>query len=261
MLSCNSLPAKFGHAALIKSCDTVQSGALRLQTLFQYPDGSFIDLFLEQTGDMLHPFRLSDYGNTSCYLQDVSIDPWSTRNRRRIIEEICERLEVLKNDGELFVYLQEPDIHRISEYMVRLCQACIRMSDLSMTKRYKVINSFKDEFEEFVSLNDVRYEPDVELDGRFGNIIRVDFRTLGKRNNCLIHTLSTQNPSAAHQLANEVFTKWYDLDNMRSEFGFISIYDSQNASFREEDIKRLETISTVLAFPAQADAIADTIAA
>lgn len=259
-LSCASLPAGFSTIALVQSCDQVKNGSLRLQTLFKYPDGSDIDLFLEE-GDIIHPYKLTDYGSTRSYLLDLPMDPWAVKKRKNLVASICKDLNVETLDGELFIHLTKDELVKASIQMVRLSQACIRIADLGMTKRYKMTSSFRDDFEEFVANQEYKYEIDTPITGRFGNIVRVDFSIEGARTRNLINTISTLNPTSAHQVANEVFTKWYDLDDFRKKYSFISVYDSENSSFRDEDLSRLSTVSTVLSFPAQAEAIQEALAA
>jgi len=261
IISCNNIPDGLKNISVITQCDAIANGALRLQTLFQYPDGSSIDTFLDCNDDLIHPYKLSDYGQTATYLLDIPINPWGTSKRKKAISEICQRLNVLAGEGELYIRLSKEDLSTAGHAIVRLCQACIRVSDLSMTKRFRSVSSFRDDVEEFISQNDFQFISDEEAAGRFGNVVRIDFSVAGRSTKNFIQTLSTSHPSAAHQVANEVFTKWYDLEAHRGNYGFVSLYNSDSVAFRDEDLRRLETISTVLGFPAQADAIAESLAA
>lgn len=259
--SCENVPEGLVNAPIVTECDLVKSGALRLQTVFQYPDGSSVDVFLAPVDDLVHQYKITDYGQTATYLLDMPMDPWGTSKRKKIISEICRRLNVGVGDGEFYVMLRDKDVHGASGAIVRLAQACIRVSDLAMTKRFRAVSSFRDDVEEFVSQLDLPFATDEEIIGRFGNVVRVDFSVTGKVTKSLMQTLSTAHPSAAHQVANEVFTKWYDIEGSRDRCSFISVYNSDSTAFRDEDLRRLETVSTVLGFPAQADAISEAIAA
>jgi uncharacterized protein (DUF1015 family) len=123
------------------------------------------------------------------------------------------------------------------------------------------VGLFREDFEEHVLADVPDYQADFETPGRYGRIVKVDFRVQGKRSVSLLQTLSTVNPTAAHQVANEVFTKWYDLQDRQTEFQFLTIYDSNISTFRDSDLKRMEEVSTVLAFPAQTDAIVQVLVA
>jgi hypothetical protein len=101
-----------------------------------------------------------------------------------------------------------------------------------------------------------------KLPGPNGSEIEVDFWVKGANVSSLILTLSTQNANAAHPLCNEIFRKWYDLKKQhQSEFQFVTAYDSNTNIFKEEDLKRIEDYSTLIAFPAQSDIMQSVIAA
>jgi len=108
-----------------------------------------------------------------------------------------------------------------------------------------------EEFEEFLSNAHLLYENTVPLMGRHGNPVDVDYKVVGKKVSSLVLTLFTENATSAHGLATDAFTKWYDLDlHYKKTNQFVSVYTSTNDAFKDADIRRLEGISTVLAYPA-----------
>lgn len=259
---CDTLKQLVTSLALVRECDVVGNGMLRMATPFRYPDGAYIDLFLGQTDNVFAPFRLTDLGNTTAYLLDLQLKPWATQRRKRIIDDISKSLGIDREGAELVVPLTEDKLKdHLPDHMVRLAQACIRMADLSFTQRLRTVPEFREDLEEYISSVGVAVEPQLALPGRFGKDVPIDFRTRGRRVQSLILTLSTQNSAAAHPLANEVFRKWYDLESYRSEYQLLTIYDSSNDVFRPDDIERLGEKSTVLAFPAQEEMISEAIAA
>jgi hypothetical protein len=241
----------------------IKNGMLRLSTPFRYPDGSFVDLFLGDSGDVYAPIRVTDLAQTAAYLLDVHVKPWATQKRKQIVEDVCRALAVERNDGELLVRLKAEDLstEALSDAMVRVAQACIRVADLSYTQRLRAATPVREEVEEFISGDDVGVEPFVSLPGRFNKDVSIDFRTRGRRVKSLILTLSTQNATAAHGVSNEVFRKWYDLEPQRASYQFLTIFDSTTNAIRDDDLARIGEVSTVLAFPAQEDALMQAIAA
>lgn len=263
MLSCDEYRQFFEKATVVEDCDMLANGALRLKTVFKYPNGSWVDLFLDKTDDLFTPMRLSDYGETIEYLHHLSLNPLGTKKRKLVVSRICESLGVTFEEDELSLLLRKEDLPHASKRLVCLAQACLRMSEIQFTRQFRIPNSFRDEFEESV-LSEVtsdKYESDYSLTGSYGNVVRVDFRVRGERSDNLIQTLSTGNTAAAHALATDIFAKWHDLSDFTDQHSFFSVYDSRNNAFKEEDISRLEQISTVLAFPAQAEAIQEALAA
>jgi hypothetical protein len=262
-LSCAKIKDFVKEFSLVHQCDVVQNGMLRIATPFYYPNGSQIDLFLESTPDALFPqLELSDYGQTADYLLDMQLKPWSTKNRRRLITDICEALEVKQQSGRFYIPLNFEELNNhFSSSIVKLAQACIRVADLSFTQRLQMAGTFQENIEEFISNADLQYEPDVELVGKFGNSVRVDFQVRGQTITSLIQTLSTPTPTNAHSKSVEVFTRWYDLLEHRANNQFVTVFDTTTTVYKEYDFKRLQELSTVLGFPEEQEEIFQAIAA
>lgn len=234
---------------------------LRISTPFNYPNGSQIDLFLYPSGELFGGYIISDYGMTADYLLDMQIKFWATKKRRLLIEDICTSLKVDHHAGVFQVRLQD-DLSDLSMSIVRLAQACIRVTDLSFTQRLQISGTFLEDVEEFLTMADLPYESDVELVGSYGKVVKVNFRVVGKTVTSLVQTLSFSTIPNAHVAANEVFRKWWDLRPHHNSHQFLTIYDAQNSrAIKEEDIERIAEFSTILTFPDEQDQIQETLAA
>jgi hypothetical protein len=260
-INCENLKGYLSEFSLIKTCDTVKNGSLRLATPFTYPNSSHIDLFLEPKNHLFDSFRLSDYGQTAEYLFELGFDVFATKKRKQIVNDICQSLEIEQGNGEFYVDLDNTLLKDLSSYMVKLSQACIRVADLSFTQRLQNFLTFETEVEEFIVQKDLRYETETELVGRYNNVIKVDFSVKGKSVDSIVQTLSTRNPTNSHIKAIEVFRKWYDLQEYKQRNQFLTIYDSDSVNVRQEDFKRLYEHSTVLGFPQEQEEIAEALAA
>lgn len=258
-MDCAGLRKLVEGFSLVKECDEIRNGMLRISTPFQYADGSHVDMFFER--DLAQEWKLTDMGQTFAYLLDLHVKPWSSKRREQALSDICTSLGVSREGGQLFVRVPEnrPDI--LTSAMVCLAQACLRVSDLAMTQRFRMVSAFRDDVEEFVANADLLYETQYALEGRYGKPVEVDFRIKGRATSSLVLTLSTANATAAHGLCNEVFRRWYDLEHHRSEHLFLTAYDTTTDVFREDDLHRLRDVSAVLGFPAEADAMHEAIAA
>jgi len=263
-LDCETLKGMATSLALVTECDVIKNGMLRLATPFRYPDGSQIDLFLgSPPGLVFDDIRVTDLGQTAAYLFDLQLKPWATFKRKQIVEDVCKTLSVTQDGGELLVRLKKEELatSSLSDAMVRVAQACIRTADIAYTQRLRAPASFKDEVEEFISSDGIDVESGLVVPGRFNKDVPVDFRIKGRRIKSLILTLSTQNNAAAHGVSNEVFRRWYDLEPQRANYQFLTLFDSTNNSIRDDDLARIGEVSTVLAFPAQQEAVMEAIAA
>jgi hypothetical protein len=259
-LDCQSLKAIVDKFSLVEQCDVIKNGALRIATPFNYPNGSQIDLFLEYSNGLFSQYVLSDYGLTANYLLDMHIKAWSTSKRRQLIEDICETLEVGSETGVFRVPLGQ-DIAALSSAIVRLAQACIRVSDLSFTQRLQSSATFQEDVEEFIAGAGLAYESEPVLMGALRNPVKVDFRVQGAKVFSLVQTLSAPNPANAHPKSVEVFTRWFDLQHHNGQrHQFVTVFDTIN-SFKEYDLERLSLVSAVVGFPEDREQLQEMLAA
>jgi hypothetical protein len=142
MIDCDFIDKIATSPPLVQECDVVGSGALRLLTPFQYPNGAQIDLFVEEDSPLFEGRFLSDLGQTTSYLLDLQVKPWASNKGRQIIEDVCRTLDVKWYGGRLIVPLEGADPTQISQGMVRLAQACIRVSDLQFSAKIWAAGSY-----------------------------------------------------------------------------------------------------------------------
>ncbi len=258
-LNCESLSKIVQSFSLVQSCDIIKSGALRLSTPFNFPDGSNIDLFLKPTNDLFGNLVLSDLGQTSDYVSDLQFDLFATKKRRIILDDICSSLEVTQNNGSFEIIIEAQQVTNLPQAIVRLAQTCIRASDLVYTQRLKNAGSFQDEVEEFLATSQVYYDPDIVLVGDFDKEVKVDFRVKGSKVISLVQTLSSRNNT--HVASNEVFRRWYDLQSYKQSNQFLTILDQTSGGYRDDDVKRLSNMSSVFGFPKEQEQIYEALAA
>lgn len=263
-LDCSAVERLVSGISLVQSCDSIQGG-VRMLTPFQYPNGAHIDLFLRAREPLLDEVVLTDLGQTTSYLLDMQVKPWATNKRRQIIEDICRALDVRWNSGQIEIPFNMADLSQpdssgsISGSMMRLAQACIRVSDLAFSARLWSTGSFKDEVEEFFESTQVRYEADVTELGRNGEQVKFDFRVFGETTVSLILSLSAASTVSAHNASNEVLSRWVNLGRkktnqpqaLQATQQRITILDESHDVFRDGDLRLLGTLSTVIAFPTE----------
>lgn len=179
MIDCSTIKSLTQQLPLVQDCDPIASGAVRMLTPFTYPNGSNIDLFLEEPEPLFQAMILSDLGQTTGYLLDAQVKPWATNKRRQIVEDICRSLDVTWRGGRLLVELDSANLTDLSPVMLRLAQACIRVSDLAFSVRMWAEGSFRDEMEEFLSSLELSYEQNAIETGRNGQEVKFDFRVHG----------------------------------------------------------------------------------
>ena len=134
MINCESLGHMARKLSPVVDCAPISPDLLRITTIFKYPDGSHIDLFLRDHRDLFKQFTLSDLGETTGYLLELNIRPWKTNKRKDIISRICKTLDVKQDGAELKIDFPEYEMSEVmGDAIVRLSQACIRVSDLALS--------------------------------------------------------------------------------------------------------------------------------
>src|SRR6185436_20568793 len=114
----------------------------------------------------------------------------ATKKRKQIIDDVCSSLKIVQQAGVFYIKLTQNELSAISSAMVRLAQACIRIADLLFTQRIQNFAPFENEIEEFIASTELPYESEVEMIGKFGKVVKVDFTVSGRHVHSLVQTLS-----------------------------------------------------------------------
>ena len=261
--TCESLKEYLSTFSLVQQCDLIKNDMLRIQTPFQYMDGSKIDLFIGEKIDLFGKnIIISDLGQTVATLLEVQFKPWSNKKRKEVVNEICSSLNVQWVGGEFKVELKEEDLHQVSDAIVRLSQACIRIADMALNQRIRNVLVFKDEIEESFTNFDLDYETGFPLMGRFDRAIELDFKVQGTDVVSLIQVFPATSRGNSHNTGTNIFQKWYDIGAYKQNYQFITILESKSeAYYRPDDIQRIEDYSTTLYYPAQEEEIISSLVA
>lgn len=233
-----------GHA-LVRDVAKVPRGHYRIETGFLYPDGSSIDLFLVQGLPLLPTLKLSDLGQTMSWLLDVQVKPWLSKKRQRFVEDALRLYDVQQVGGALELPLGSLD--GLLEGVVKLGQACVRVADLTYTRRSSLQTGVTEEVEELLSDAELSFEAEQELVGRHGARVHVDFLVHGASVTSALLTLASGNTSQAHTAANEIFRRWYDLRVPERSERRVTVFDDRYDVYRDEDLVRLADVSEVVA--------------
>jgi hypothetical protein len=231
--------------AIVRGVEETVRGHMRIETSFLYPEGSFVDLFVPADNTLFPQVKLTDFGQTMQWLLDVQVRPWLSKKRQRYVEDALRLYGVAQQGGALEIGLDK--LQDIVDGVVRLGQACVRVSDLIYTRRSSLQGAFNEEVEEVLADRDLEYEPNVELEGRFGTKVRVDYLVRGRHTRSGVLTWSSGNTSQAHIQANEIFRRWYDLDVPTRKEQRVTVFDDRYDAYRDDDLRRLRDKSEVVA--------------
>jgi len=250
-----------GHS-LIYGTEALPKGHIRFETRFIYPDGDSIDAYLVDEGSR-PPARVSDLGQTMDWLLTMQIKPWLSKKRQALLEDAIRIFQVQLKQGALEFLIKNLD--ELPVAIIRLGQACLRVADIMFTRRVSAQTVFSEEVEEILLDSELRVESNAEIPGRFGKPVRVDFLVYGPKARSAVMGFSSGNPSSAHTQANEIFRRWYDLENGKHQNGKapdqrVTIFDDRNNVYKDEDLERLKELSILLSF-SDRPAIRDVLAA
>lgn len=252
MIALDEVQQQLEDRSIVRTIDVVPRGHIRIMTGLLYPDGTNVDVFVVNDTPMIPasvtpaPLRLSDLGQTIAWLNDVGVRPWLSKKRQAFVEDVLRLYDVQQDGGELLLDLKPGDDLTVG--VLRLAQACIRVADLTFTRRASLQTPFSDDVEEVLADADLRFEVGSEFVGRQKKPVRVDYLVTGKTKRSAVLALSALNAQSAHNSANEIFRKWYDLDVPGWDHNNVTVYDDRQPFHRDEDLERLQNFSAVIPF-------------
>ena len=259
-LDCESLRRELSSFPLARACETLQDGTLRIATPLLYPDGSPVLVDYHGDADLFGSSRLSDAGRTTALLADSQVYIEGYEKRRQILADICRTLQIQDTNGELQVTVEAG--HGLADAVMRLAQACVRVADLYYVQSFRAQSDFRKTFAAFLNEERPSNSEDYTIEGQFGRRIKVDFYTRQNKGvDNLIITLSSANETSSHSVANDVFCRWYDLAQYRNKFQFLTVVDSTSKAFRPADLNRVGSVSRVLGYPADSEALREILSA
>lgn len=268
-IDCTNLKELVGGFSLVRGCESLGDGSLRIATAFYYPDGSMIDVFLKEEApppedreaSWIRGYLLSDFGQTMTYLMDLGVRPSSSERKKRIVDDICASTNVEYRRGELQAWIDPRDANAVGDGIAQLVLACVRAADLSFFQKYPSAKPFKDEVRHFIGGDRIEQSPGV-LTGQWGREVEVDFVVRGKKKRSLVKTVSTAGmASSIHPYLTEAFARWFDLKPAHQKDQMVTVIDEREHVGRPDDLSRLKTLSEVVVFPRDQELLRQILAA
>ena len=215
----------------------------RIRTPYLYPDGDNIDLFCKVEGDVV---TVSDLAETTGWLRMQSAALRRSPKQARLIEDACVTHGVEFYRGMLQARCRPGE--ELAQVVTRVGQAALRVSDLWFTFRTQAVESITDEVADFLTEREFGFERAEKLTGRSGHNRTVDFRVRAEQRSSLVLVLSTRNRAAAHRASEHVLAVWHDLNHLAvgpEALTFVSLFDDTADVWADEDLRLVESLSTV----------------
>ena len=221
-----------------------QGDRLRIRTPYLYPDGDCIDLFCKvDDGGVM---TVSDLAETTGWLRMQTAGSRRSPKQARLIEDACVTHGIEFYRGMLQARCRTGD--ELAQVVTRVAQAALRVSDLWFTFRTRAAESIADEVAEFLSERGLGFERAEKLAGRSGRGWTVDFHVRTELRSSLVQVLSTGNRAAAHRVSEHVLAAWHDLNHLAAgpeALTFVSLFDDTADVWTDEDLRLVESLSTV----------------
>lgn len=238
---------------LVRSIDNVRKGHFRVCTGFYYPDGSSIDVFipvlnLAQPTLGLEPPKLTDFGSTIAWLDNLLIQPYRQPRRKEILQRIMKLHGCIYQNGVVEYPLEGWDQKDFERGIINLGQACARLSDLVFNARYRGMDDFDAEVQDRLSVTAYEFEQDYEIPYILGEkSIKLNFLVKGRERDTGILTLSSADQRQAQNRANAIYVLWDNLDVKTNWRGNkVTLYNDAYP-YDENLLEQLERKSTLIA--------------
>ena len=215
----------------------------RIRTPYLYPDGDNIDLFCKVEDDVV---TVSDLAETTGWLRMQSAALRRSPKQARLIEDACVTHGVEFYRGMLQARCRPGE--ELAQLVTRVGQAALRVSDLWFTFRARAVESITDEVAEFLTEREFGFECAEKLAGRSGRGWTIDFHVRSRLRSSLVQVLSTGNRAAAHWVSEHVLAMWHDLNYLATgpeALTFVSLFDDTADVWADEDLRLVESLSTV----------------
>jgi len=223
-------------------CSPAPREGIRVRTPFLYPDGGIIDVFVLERGGCI---EVTDFGEALGWLRMQSVRGQLSPKQKRLIEDVCLTLGVELFRGQL---LRRVEGNRVSEAVLRVAQAALRVADLWFTLRTRAVESVADEVVDWLTEKKIPFQRGVSLSGRSGRTWTIDFQTHLPQRTSLVFLLATGSRAAARRVTEHVVAALYDLNHLKlaeSKPSFVSLFDDTEDVWQEEDFRLVQELSTV----------------
>jgi hypothetical protein len=223
-------------------CIPAPQQGIRVRTPFLYPDGGVIDVFVLERGGCI---EVTDFGEALGWLRMQSVRGQLSPKQKRLIEDVCLTLGVELFRGQLMRRVED---NRVSEAVLQVAQAALRVADLWFTLRTRAVESVADEVVDWLTEKEIPFERGVSHSGRSGRTWTIDFQTHLPERTSLVFLLATGSRAAARRVTEHVVAGLYDLSHLKlvqAKLSFVSLFDDTEDVWQEEDFRLVQELSTV----------------
>jgi hypothetical protein len=220
---------------------------LRIVTPFALPDGDLLVLFALRHSD---PPLLGDLGETLRWLRSHTSAARRSEGLQQRILEICTGLGVELERGELRTHTRAHEPLALA--LVRLAQACLRVSELWRNFRPRPTSSLLDEIDAELRSKLPTRPLSITRGDRIAGISAttwsVDFRVRTAERHTLIFVLASERREHARKLAEHVVAACTDLAHLRklrrTPVQFLAVFDDRGEAWSDAEARLVAPFAT-----------------
>jgi hypothetical protein len=216
---------------------------VRVRTPLLYPDGGLVDVFVRERNGHI---AVTDLGEALGWLRQQTVGGKRSPKQQRLLQDICLTLGVELFRGQLFARANNGA--RLTDLILRVAQAVVRVADLWFTMRMRSLESVTDEVADYLQDQSIPHERSVKLAGRSGRDWTLDFQILGETRSALVFVLASGARAGARRVTEHVVAGWHDLSQFRvgpQATRFVSLFDDTSDVWSEDDFRLVESLSDV----------------
>lgn len=225
------------------ACGVTSRGHVRVRTPFFYPDGGVVDVFVVQRGGRID---VTDFAEATGWLRLQTVAGRRSPKQGRLVQDICLTLGVELFKGQVIARCTSPE--ELTQAVIRVAQAAVRVSDLWFTTRTRSVESMTDEVADLLEDKHIPFERGMKLSGRSGRSWTVDFQARTPERTALVSVLSSGSKAAARRVTEHIVALWHDLSHLRvggPQMTFISLFDDTTDVWADEDFRLVDDLSEV----------------
>lgn len=220
---------------------------LRVLTPFARPDGDLIVAFILRHSD---PPLLGDLGETLRWLRSHTGAARRGEGLQQRILDICTGLGVALERGELRTHAR-PD-EPVALALVRLAQACLRISELWRSLRPRhgaaLLDEIDAELRQRLTARPLAITRNERIAGISATTWSVDFRVRARECHTLLFVLASERREHARKLAEHVVAACTDLAHLRklrrTPVRFIAVFDDRGEAWSDAEARLVAPFAT-----------------
>lgn len=198
----------------------------------------YISLFFINKGET---YMLTDDGYIVDELDSLGIDINNSKKRKEFFYTSLNIFGISFNESTSELYVEFNNLSEFPERQNRLIQCVLRVSDMMLTSRNRVISFFTEDIANFFLDNNVLFNESVGFVGRTGRTQTFDF-VLPKSKKVkpkLIKAVNNPTPDAYR----EPLVSFFDVQDTKKDHSFIVLANDVNNNLSEDFIQSLENYS------------------